>query len=152
MTAATLTTCSRDTAVRRIAARLADRTHYVMSVPPPAIVAVATGLRDVPDWSAYLDAGLPAVMRCHDARALAVLAVLSGPMCAVVTVPKTVPPDVLSTITRTEVPADGSRDVLIVHLGEDVPMIWPLLFVDALAVLDPAVAAQIRAYDISATN
>jgi hypothetical protein len=43
---------TRETAVRAIAAALADRTSFVATVPPRMLLAVAEALVDVPGWTA----------------------------------------------------------------------------------------------------
>ncbi len=96
-----------------------------------------------------LDCGLAAVLRVDDARTItgtaALLAITGTPVVAVVLIPKTVPAKRISKALGCPVPADGSRDLLVVGEGHDEPAAWPMLFVDALADADPTAAAQLYA-------
>jgi hypothetical protein len=88
------------------------------------------------------------VLRCAgDPNKAAVFVGLGGvvgvPMTAVVLVPKTVSAELLGAALGPDVPTDGSRDVLILGEGEDFPVTWPLLVVDALALVNTAAAAQL---------
>jgi hypothetical protein len=66
------------------------------------------------------------------------------PYAAVGTVPKTVPARTLSDVLGQDIPDDGSRDLIFLHGEEGEPIVWPPLFADALAVVDPAAAATIH--------
>jgi hypothetical protein len=108
----------------------------------------------VPGWTGYLDLGLPTVLRVHLSQAqkktlLPVLVSLVGAACtAVFTVPKTVPAVTLGTALGQQLSDDGSQDILVIH--EPGPAtVWPTLFVDALALVDPASAAQLHANDLT---
>lgn len=151
----TTMTTSREAAVRAIADALADRTSFVATVPPGMLATVADALARIPRWTAWLDCGLDTVLCVDDAHAItstaALFAITRAPVLAVVTIPKTVPAKRLSRALGCPVPADGSRDVLIVGDGHEAPIAWPVLFLDALAHVDPAAAAQLRADAVAAS-
>lgn len=141
------TIVDRGDAVKSIAGHLADRDSYVITAPPSTLATLSQTLRDVPDWTAYLDGGTPAVLHTGLAGALAVVDILTL-SAAVIVVPKTVPPSALSTAVGQEIPTDGSQDIVIL-MAPDEPVMFPLLFVDALAIVDPHAAAQLYANQTS---
>jgi hypothetical protein len=145
------TPLDRERAVANIAAAIADRTAFVILGAPHMLDALGYRLKSVPDWTAYVDNGTPLALRTEDAATLRIVPTLV-PATVVVTVPKTVPAaaldDALGPLGQ-HVPDDGSRDMLILHDGDDQPIVWPTLFVDALEQVDPRAAAQLRATDIA---
>ncbi|MCW2898724.1 MAG: hypothetical protein JWO67_989 [Streptosporangiaceae bacterium] len=141
-----ITLIARAEAVHLIAGHLADRDRYVIVAPPDVVEALADSIGTIPDWTAYLDTGIALVTRTSAAAAMRLSRMLL-PTAAVVTVPKTVPPAAISEALDHDVPADGSQDVIILADPEQ-QMDWPLLFVDAVAMVDPRLATVIRANDI----
>ncbi len=138
----------RDRAVADIASAIADRTAFVILGPPHMLPALGYRLTSMPDWTAYIDSGNPLVLRSQDAVTLCIVPTLL-PAAAVVTVPKTVPAAALSEALGQHVPDDGSRDLVMLHDGDAQPIVWPMLFVDALERVDPKAAAQLRVDDIA---
>jgi hypothetical protein len=135
----------RQSAVDQLAGHIADRTGFLVVAPPSAVATLAARLHRLPaGWTAYVDHGVPAVLATNIPRALGVLDVLGVPYCAVVAVPKTVPARTLSDVLGQDLPDDGSRDLIFLHDEEGQAIVWPLLFVDALAIVDPAAAAAIH--------
>jgi hypothetical protein len=126
---------ARDDAVRAIAAHIADRDAYVITVPPDTLPALSRTLNGLPSWSAYLDNGTPVVMRTVRAGALAVADLLTE-TAGVLVVPKTVSAAELSRVVGQQVPADGSQDLVVLMSPQGGPVFWPLLFVDALAIAE----------------
>lgn len=143
------TPIDRGQAVHRIAAHLADRDSYVITVPPDLVDTVAENLASIPERTLYLDGGLPAVLRTDQASVLAVTGALTA-TAAVLVVPKTVPAAALTKALGQHVPEDGSQDIVV--LMADGPIVWPLLFVDALEVVDPRAAGQLRASNLPNLN
>lgn len=136
----------RETAVRRIGDALADRTAFVITMPPGTVSVLAARLSPVPAWCAYLDNGTPTALATSDPTCLRTAAALA-PMVGVLIVPKTVPATQLSDVVGQVVPADGSQDVVILTASSRTgsPVFWPLLFIDAVSRVDPQLAAQLRA-------
>ncbi|MBL8929145.1 MAG: hypothetical protein JNL54_03365 [Kineosporiaceae bacterium] len=143
--------------VTEIAAQLAGRDHFVLAgvLTPGFAYALAT----LPTWRAWLAGpGSPEIVclpSAQDSRdALLVLGeLLDGQVVIVATVPKTVPASrVAAALGSTQIPADGSRDVICVSDAGDDLVRWPILLVDAIAVNDPQGAASIRLHDIAAMN
>lgn len=141
---------ARDRAVQKIAAHIADRDAYLVTIPPEALPRLSRSLDGLASWSAYLDNGTPVVLRTSRAGALLVSDLLME-TAGVLVVPKSVPAAALSKVVGQEVPADGSQD-LVVLASAVGPTFWPLLFVDALAVVDPRMAAQLRANHLPNLN
>lgn len=141
----------RDHAVHTIAAHLADRDSYVITVPPYAITPMATRLCATANHTAYLDTGLPFILATDEGATLAAVGTLV-PMAIVLTVPKTVPPSVLARAIGQPVPDDGSQDIVIIQRRDGRATHWPVLFVDALEAVDPRAAAEIRANQVQNLN
>lgn len=146
------TVIDRTKVVSQIADHLADRDSYIIVAPPDAIFGLVEQLANVPNWSGYVDQGINLVLHTTGTPALAFIALMGVPATVVIAVPKTVPADVLRKAFGQPIPADGSRDIVILHGKDDQPMIWPLLFVDALTKVDPKAAAEIYANDLSRAN
>lgn len=140
----------RDRATKGIADHIADRDAYVVTVPPYALLSLARSLTDLPAWNAYLDIGTPLIMWTDKAEVL----LLTGTLletATVVVVPKTVPPATLSRVVGQGVAEDGSQDLVILR-PRGGPTPWPTLFVDALEIVDPRAATELRAHDIPNLN
>jgi hypothetical protein len=147
------TVIHRDQALKAIAGHIADRDAFVVLVPPAMLDTVTHALRRTPQWRGYIDNGTGIILRADAATATALMPLMGAlgiPTAAVLTVPKTVPASVLGEALGQHIPADGSQDIIGIHDGG--PLIWPLLFVDALALVDPAAAAQLRALDIATAS
>ncbi len=142
---------SRDDAIHAIANRLADRDAFVLFVPPGMVPTVARCLATVAGWTGYLDTGLPTVLRTSSSEALVMLPLVvshfGATSTAVITVPKTVPAAALGKALGQHIPEDGSKDIVAIHQGG--PLVWPALFIDALALVDPAAAAHLHANDLT---
>lgn len=145
-----ITLVDRQDAVAAIAAHLADRTAFIINIPPALISTAVEHLESIPGWTGHFDNGTPAVLRTGaGSLSLGVaqlLEALGAPFTAVVTVPKTVPAADLGRALDRDIPADGSQD--IIGLYEGGPIVWPMLFVEALDRVDPQAAAQLRASGI----
>ena len=141
----------RATAVQEIAGRIRDRDAYVITAPPDTLPLLSRTLDGISSWSAYLDSGTPAILRTDRAGALLVADLLME-TAGVIVVPKSVPAAELSKVVGQEVPADGSQDLVVLMPPDGGPVFWPLIFVDALEVVDPPVAAQLRAHHIPNPN
>ncbi|RPE34776.1 hypothetical protein [Kitasatospora cineracea] len=134
----------REEAVRRLADTLADRTEYLITIPPGIGPQLAAGLDRVERWTALLDVGAPEVLSTGDLGAFQQAHGLV-PVGGVLIVPKTVPHQAVSKLVRQRIPADGSQDVLLITDRNGAPTYWPLLLVDAVDRVDPILAAQLRA-------
>jgi hypothetical protein len=133
----------RARAVRFVCEALADRTHFLL-LPPAGRAAEVAALLDGAEipWVGYLDNGMELALRTDQAALLAVTESFA-PLAVVMTVPKTVPAAKLANLLDREIPADGSRDLLVLTDSEHTQ--WPMLFVAALDKVDPKAAASIRA-------
>jgi hypothetical protein len=134
----------RHTAVRRIADHLADRDSFVITLGPATIPAVRTTLDQIPTWTLYLDSGLADVTRTNQLEQL--LRAELFPTAGVLTVPKTVPAHILRAVVGQALPDDGSQDVVILQ-NPDGTVDWPALFVDAVELVNPAIAAGLRTHE-----
>jgi hypothetical protein len=135
----------RKDAVAEIVSAMNGQAHYLVTAPPGTITVLGESLGHLSTWRAYVDSGVPTVMSTNDASALFVTSLLM-PMAAVIVVPKTVSPAELSEVLGRTVPEDGSQDIVILHEAEDAPIIWPMLFLEAMRVVDPDVVEQILAH------
>ncbi|MET8134663.1 hypothetical protein ABZV24_22370 [Streptomyces sp. NPDC005251] len=142
---------ARDTAVHQIAQHIADRDAYLVTCPPTTLPILSRALDSLPAWSAYLDNGTGAVLRTDRAGALLVADLLME-TAGVLVVPKTVPAVELGQVVGQDIPADGSQDLVVLMPPGGEPIFWPLLFIDALDIVDPTVAAQLRAMAAAAPN
>ncbi|WP_405017383.1 hypothetical protein OHV05_10115 [Kitasatospora sp. NBC_00070] len=134
----------RTKAVRRVADALADRTSFVITIPPGTAQALASSLAQMFPWTAYLDNGTGEVLATSDAGSLE-MTDLFFPVSGVLLVPKTVPASALSRVVGQTVPADGSQDIIVLIDRDGGSTVWPWLFIEALALVDPDAAAQIKA-------
>lgn len=141
----------RSTAVSDIAARIDAKDTFIVSVPPEALHGAAAQLRKLRTATCYLDCGMPGVLRLRSPhlKEAADLAAIqpSGTMSAVYLVPKTIPAAALSKLLGSEVPPDGSQDLVMLQAADGQPGL-ALLAVDAISMLDPAMAAAFQAADI----
>lgn len=143
-------TIDRAHAVKRIADHLADRTSWVVTAPPDMLAPLAEALGTIPGWTAYLDGGLPLVLRTDQADVLLAADALVA-TAAVLTVPKTVDASTLGAALSHPMPSDDAQDVLILR-ADNGPIYWPLLFVDAVDIVDPQCAAELRANHLPNLN
>lgn len=142
---------NRSRAVREIADRIADRTHFVMISPTHRLARLVYDLAEqTPQWCAYLDSGSGMVLRTPHAGTVAAIKVFIE-TAGVVTVPKTVPAAKLAAVVDQPVPEDGSQDLVVLYEPGE-PMFWPTLFVNAIDLVDPKAAATIRANQIQNLN
>lgn len=148
-----LTPIPRPQAIKEIATHLADRDTFVIIIPPDLIGSAAHALRHT-DTTYYLDNGTPFLLctsrtgtsRLNVPRLIAALNM--SPTVCVATVPKTVPAIELSKALAQPIPEDGSQDVVILQRPGH-PVVWPMVFVDALEIVDPEAAKSIRAADLA---
>jgi hypothetical protein len=137
----------RATVEKRLAGHIADRDAFVIvGCPPDWVGELAETLREISTWTGYLDAGISTVLRTSNPGVLTLVAALA-PVAVVVTIPKTVPAAEIAAALGQPIPDDGSQD-LVMLCDPDRPAIWPVLFVDALAKVDPKTAATIYASDL----
>ena len=135
-------------AVRHIADCLADRTSYVVGVPPNMIETVAIRAARLPArW--LLDNGTRTVMQASGTAARVLASLLGDLAAAVVTIPKTTPAAQIRGALGELIPADGSQDVIIVGADGDSVNMWPRLLTAAIAEVDPAFAAVLAASDLA---
>lgn len=138
---------TRQAAVESIAEGIANHGAYVITVPPAALPTLVSALADVAHWQAYLDSGTGTILRTDRSHAARVIASLV-PTAAVVTVPKTVPAGLLSLALGQRVSPDSGQDIVILT-EPGKPICWPMLFVDALDIVSPETAAQLRGQEVS---
>ena len=131
-----------DTAVERITDALADQTHFVVVIGPDDLALIAAAVQPIPGWIAYADNGQGEVLRTNLSAVLQIAAQVC-PTAAVVLVPKTVPARTLSDAIGHDIPADGSKDILVISTNPDLYPI-PMLFWLALNEVDPAAAAALK--------
>lgn len=134
--------------IKHIANQLADRHSFVITVPPGRLMQLADALEaHVPTWTAYLDNATGMVLRTPLAGTIRHVTPFA-PTAAVVTVPKTVPAEHVSKAIGQHVPADGSQDIVVL-LTPGEPTYFPMLFVNAMELVDPDVAATLRAHELT---
>lgn len=135
----------RGRALRFISEALADRTHFLL-VPPAQRGAEVAELLDGTgiSWTGYIDSGQDTVLRVDQASLMLVTEQLARRTAILITVPKTVPAEQLSSALDQTIQADGSQD-LILMTDDSEQLLWPMLFVDALDQIDPVEAARLRA-------
>lgn len=151
MTAAAPVVMTRAEAVRVIAGHIADRTAFVISVPPDFVASAAARLGAVRACTWYADNGSGTVMQLTGTSirvAGALDELLPGLTAAVAIVPKTVPAAELAAAMRHDIPGDGSQDLVLLHDDDAVPFTWPLLLVAALDHVDPGFAARLAADEV----
>ncbi len=147
MPPSTQTILERPDALHEIADAIGDRRHFIVLLSPETSPHTPDFIRALPGASCYLDAGLPTVLRMQPPpRALPALLQLLPLRCGVILVaPKT--PEGRRRLgrlgSRPGSTADEQDLVLPYHEGEGFA--FPLLFVDAVDLVDPVGAAQLRA-------
>lgn len=140
---ASSTVVPRRTAVSEIVGALADRTAFVVLPPRGRAADVAGAMRRI-EWVALMDNGTHAVARTTHPRLVAMAESL-GSIAAVFLVPKTVPAADLGRALGSEIPDDGSRDLLLLADDGADELAWPDLFVAALQQVDAPWAQAIIA-------
>lgn len=137
---------TRDEAVAAIAQHITARTAYIVGAAPDSVLPLAERLLALPSWTVYLDRGAPTVMLTDNPSYMALTALLSGPLCAVVIMPTSLPTELLDRAFGAGALNDSG--LLTVFSGDgNEPQGLPQLFVDAMAMHDPTV---VRAGDIRA--
>lgn len=143
-----MTITDHDTAATRIGNHLADRDSFILVTKPGCELWAARQLATLAHWTVYsVDTnGLVFITSDLAAYIVRVVAteVFGGTTAAVFVVPKTVPARALSKVLGQDIPADGSRDI-IVHAEPGETMALPMIFVDAIRHVDPRMAAQFEA-------
>lgn len=134
---------NRTSAVESIAEGIASHDDYVVTVPPAALPTLMAALADIPSWHAYLDNGTGLVLRTDRPDSAQRVASLM-PTAAVVTVPKAAPSALLSAALGQPVDPDDEQDIVILT-EPGKPVCWPMLFIDALDIVSPETAEQLRA-------
>lgn len=139
---------ARDDAVRRISDRLQDRTAYVIAAPPHMVDTITSALAELSHVECILDNGTDTAMVATPAAAAIVTALLPDMTAAVLLVDKSTPIEALRDAMGDRLPADGSKDMILLGSHDETHMYWPRLLVDAIAVCEPLTAAAISAADI----
>jgi hypothetical protein len=134
----------RDRAALEISGRIAGEADYLITVPPGALLPLCDTLDALTSWTAYLDSGTPLVVRAERSGTVRNIA-LRGAAAGVIIAPKAVPAAALTEALGQLLPPDGSQDLIVLTSPDGGPIFWPLLFVDALDLIDPDAAAQLRA-------
>lgn len=136
-------------AVEAIAAAVADKQHWVLSVPPVAAMQVVDRLSTTTAvyWTEMGVDEHPALrIAATPDRAghyLAGMTASSLGLPLVVVIDKAgVAPSLLADLLGHRVPDDGSQDVVIWTWRDKTA--WPLLLLDAFQLVDPAGADTIR--------
>ncbi|MGW7344011.1 hypothetical protein [Streptomyces sp. NPDC054854] len=132
----------RPNALEHIAAHLDAQDHYLITSPPDTLGRLMQNLEDIPSWMAYVDNGSPTVLRTERPGAVRLAGRILA-VAAVIVVAKTVPyRDVMAAIDRQ--PDGAPHEDVFVLTTPGAPTWWPVLFADALALVDPAAAADLR--------
>lgn len=154
----------REEAVQALAAAIADRTHFIVSLPPSLIAecVLAARFAKLPSgWRVYFDNGMSTTLsvdtpKLVEAVELGAFMAPFGSLVGVATIPKTTPARRIREAlgVSEEIPHDGSRDLLMIH---EPRLAWqgffyPMLLVEALDIVDPTVAMQIRANESGSQN
>jgi hypothetical protein len=126
-------------ATAAITRHLVDRDAYVLITAVDQASRVARRLAKLPAWTAYMINYTEIVLRTDDPAIVGVLDVCNSTTrvvaAALFTVPKTISAASLGSVLGVKLP-DDEHDVFNLQLGRDVH-VWPALFVDALAPIDP---------------
>ncbi|RAG81762.1 hypothetical protein DN069_31165 [Streptacidiphilus pinicola] len=134
---------SREEAAQSIATALKDHTHFIATVPPGMAGDAAELLEGLPGFVMMLDQGMDTVLTTSSAAIVAATDGLAARQSAAVAlVPKTVGTTAISECFGQEIPDDGSQDIL--NLSDDGDVAFPTLFIDAVDLVDPLGAAQMR--------
>ncbi|MFI1937713.1 hypothetical protein ACH44C_11005 [Streptomyces purpureus] len=129
-------------ALQHIATRLDAQDHYLIASPPDTLGRLMTNLEDIPSWMAYVDNGSPTILRTERPGAVRLAGRILA-VAAVVVVAKTVPRrDVMAALNRETNP--GHTEDIFVLTTPGGRTWWPVLFAEALDLVDPAAAAELR--------
>ncbi|MFI9274638.1 hypothetical protein ACIGXM_28610 [Kitasatospora sp. NPDC052896] len=135
----------RNTALWRVAKAYRDRTHFIATVSPGMAGEVAQRLEGLRGWEMLLDSGGGAILATSSSGLVEVTDKLSAVESAgVVLASKSVDSAELGDRLGQEIPE--GKDLFVIGDADDGElMVWPTLFVDALDLVDPVAAAQMRA-------
>jgi hypothetical protein len=140
---------SRREAVDRIAAHYRGRDAYLVAAGPQQAAGALEALAPVAGCTAYLDQGDSETVMTVTGPALQVMPDVmdagQAPVAAVVAIPKTVPARRLSRVLANDIPADGSRDMIMLTTDDGRHMAYPLILVEAIEQSDQKTGMQIRA-------
>lgn len=134
---------TRATAVDQLAGHLAEQDAFVMMVNPTHLSRLVERLHLIPKWTAYIDNGTDDVIRTNDQGVLLLSDVLM-PVAAVLAIPKTVPAAVIGEAID-EPFAENGPDILMLGFNSNGPVVWSVMFLDALERVDAEMVATIRA-------
>jgi hypothetical protein len=149
VTAGTVKDVPRGDTVAVIAARYKKRDAYLVAAGPGQVPSALARLALVAEATVYLDQGGKTLMSVTGA-ALQVMPDLietAAPAVAVWVVPKSVPAARLGKALGDSIPADGSRDLIVLTADDGKHAAYPLILVEAIEQVDPATAAHIRSAD-----
>lgn len=133
----------RSAAVRELSTILANREAFLIIDSGDGTLGRAACM--APGTVAFVDVGAPLIALLPGPVALPACALGAA---AVFVVPKSRDARrVLAGALRLTSKQLEAQDLIVPQTG--VGILWPVLFVDALAAFDPAAAAQIRADDVS---
>jgi hypothetical protein len=144
--AGTVEIVPRGNTVAVIAARYEKRDAYLVAAGPSQVPSALARLAPVAEAIVYLDQGGETVMSATGA-ALQVMPDLmetAAPCAAVWVVPKSVSAARLGKALGDSIPADGSRDLIVLTADDGNHAAHPLILVDAIERVDPAAAGHIR--------
>lgn len=141
---------SFEAAAAEIAGHIADRTAFIVSVPPALTASAAGRLAAIRDCRWYADNGEQVIVLAGRgiAMAAALDALAPGSAACVAVIPKTVSAGRLSRVLGQEIPADGSQDLIVLKPGRRGPFETPVLLVQALDQVYPGTAAAYEAADV----
>lgn len=144
--AGTVEIVPRGDPVAIIAARYEKRDAYLVAAGPGQVLSALARLAPVAEATVYLDQGGETVMSATGA-ALEVMPDLmetAAPFVAVWVVPKSVHAARLGKALGDSIPADGSRDLIVLAADDSKHAAYPEILVEAIERVDPAAAAHIR--------
>lgn len=136
----------RERAVKAISATYGDKTDIILAGPLDRVGGV---LQHIPSAVCYLDAGTRTILvtRGTGETQSIVLYQISqyAPMAAIIAIPKATPE---TALTAAGIDVTGSEDICLVASNDDQLMCYPILLVDAIDLMDPVLAAQLRAQGV----
>lgn len=137
----------RSEVVTRLAARFKERDAYMVAAGPGEVPSAAARPAPLGEATAYLDRGDDTVMTVTG-TALKVMPDVTeaapGQAAAVWVIPKTVATARLGSALGGDIPADGSRDLIMITTHDGGHTAYPMILVDAIGQVDPQAAADIR--------
>ena len=147
--AGNMTVISRGDAVGQLADHIRGASAYIVAAGPGQ---VASALRRLPpvsqDSTAYLDRGDGETVMIARGRALAVMPEVieaaAGPVAGILVIPKTVPAKRIGKALGQDIAADGHQDMIMLTTAGAKLMNYPSVMLEALALVDPQAAMQIR--------